>query len=188
MQVPKWLLQFLGDSYICIKPFFYMFKPEFHKVKGFEIRQILNNIKPGDILFRTFDGYLNTILTPGLWSHAAIYIGDNTIIHAVGAGVVKEDILDFCRTDSIALCRVKNSTEGMCKNAINKAEQLCTEHISYDWQFKDNNGKVYCTELINIVYNGMFNSNYSTTFGQNVLTPDNLKNSSSMETIIQFVH
>lgn len=188
MTLPKWFLQFLGDVFIQKFPFFIMYKPALHKIKGYEIRQILDIIQPADILFRTFDGYLNSILTPGTWSHAGLYIGDNKMAHAVSAGVVTEDILDFCRTDNIALCRFKPMTEEFKKYVLDQASELLTEHIQYDYDFKDKNGKLYCTEFVNTVFNGVFYNCFTNVLGNSVLTPDDLKNASTIETLVEFKH
>ena len=65
MKIPKFLVKFTGDCYLHPKPLFITYKPHHHKVSGTEVREILNTMKPGDILLRRYDGYLNTILTPG---------------------------------------------------------------------------------------------------------------------------
>lgn len=52
LQLPEFLLQFVGDTYLHKYPLFTVYKPSHHRVKGYEIRQIINTIKPGDILLR----------------------------------------------------------------------------------------------------------------------------------------
>lgn len=47
----------------------------------------------GDILLRRYDGYVNTLFTPGFWGHAALCVSANDVIHAVGVGVVREDLM-----------------------------------------------------------------------------------------------
>ena len=104
--LPSWLLNFVSHIHLSPRPLWISYHPELHKLKGHEIRRILGVLKKGDIMLRRWDGYLNTYLTPGFWGHAGLYVGDEKAIHALGQGVVKEDILDFCRADSLAVVRV----------------------------------------------------------------------------------
>ncbi len=187
LQLPKWMLKLTGDLYFCSRPLFFNYKPKFHKVKGEEIRMILNDIKPGDILFRRYEGYLDTILMPSFWCHAAIYVGDNNVIQAVGTGVNSEDILNFCRCDSLALCR-PNVTYNQVVYAVDKAKELLVNKTQYDWTFSKDNDSVYCTELVDTCYNNIFNENYRNIMGNNIITPDGLYRSSLMSCIHKFVH
>ena len=98
--LPKFIIKSTGSLYLHKWPFWIVFRPSHHKVKGHEVRNIIDNLKKGDVLLRRYDGYLNTMFTPGFWGHAGLYIGDDRVIHAVGEGVIEEDILDFCRTGS----------------------------------------------------------------------------------------
>jgi cell wall-associated NlpC family hydrolase len=55
-------------------------------------------IWPGDIVLRGYNHYLDGkfIPDPLKYSHGAIYVGDNTLIHAVAEGVSTVNIVDFC--------------------------------------------------------------------------------------------
>jgi uncharacterized protein YycO len=176
------LIRLTGDLYLYHTPLFLTYKPQHHKVKGSQVREILNVIAPGDILLRRYNGYLNTLLTPGFWGHAALYIGDGFIIHAIGVGVVREDILDFCRCDSI--CVLRPEVDGKSKEAaINKAIALENALTEYDYAFVDDNGKVYCSEMIQECY-GAFNEDYCEKFGQRVLTPQHIFDSKQIKIIL----
>jgi uncharacterized protein YycO len=177
LRVPTFLIKLTGDIYLHKFPFWCLYKPSHHKVKGYEVRKVLKTLKTGDILLRRYNGYLNTLFTPGFWGHAGLYAGKDQVIHAVGKGVITEDILDFCRTDSVAVLRVKNVKSSDINKALVLARKYAKEHIQYDFQFKDENGKVYCTELVNECYNDLFNKDYANQFGNNVLTPDGIFNS-----------
>jgi|APCry1669188910_1035180.scaffolds.fasta_scaffold00028_29 uncharacterized protein YycO len=189
LQLPKWMLKFPGDLYCCWRPLFLSYKPKFHKIKGEEIRMILNDIKPGDILFRRYDGYLDTILMSisSFWCHAAIYVGDNNVIQAVGTGVNSEDILNFCRCDSLALYR-PSVTYNQVVYAIDKAKELVKEKAQYDWKFESENSNFYCSELVDTCYNNIFKDDYDYVLGNNILTPDGLSNSNLVTCIHKFVH
>lgn len=187
LQLPKWMLKFPGDLYCCWRPLYFMYKPKFHKIKGEEIRMILNDIKPGDILFRRYEGYLDTILMPSFWCHAAIYVGDNNVIQAVGTGVNSEDILNFCRCDSLALYR-PSVTYNQIVSALSIAKELVKEKAQYDWKFESENSNFYCSELVDTCYNNIFKNDYNYVLGNNILTPDGLSNSNLVTCIHKFVH
>lgn len=188
MQVPKWLIKLVGNIYLTSKPMWIQYKPHHHKVKGRESRQVLNVIHDGDILLRRYDGYLNTFFTPGFWSHAGLYIGNNDIIHAIGIGVVQEDVLEFCRCDSVVVLRVKDISEDVISNAILTAKELEIARTDYDYKFKEKNGSVYCTELVDICYNNVFDKSYEKIAGNNILTPDGVFDSDKVEKIIEIKH
>ena len=109
MNILSKLINSTADIHISKYPMFVSYKPKFHKLNGTQIRDILNKLQPGDILLRSYDGYLNSILTPGFWSHSAIYMGENLVSHVVKAGLEIEDILNFCKTDHICVLRFKSN-------------------------------------------------------------------------------
>jgi len=185
MKLLNKLVKLTSDIYIAPKPLFILYKPECHKVKGFEIRKIINNLKYGDILLRRFDGYLNTILTPGFWGHSAVYINDNEILHSVAAGTVQEDILDFCRADSVCVLRYKKFNRELFTE---KVIEIKNNHIDYDYEFERYDDQFYCTELINYLYDGLFDDSFEESFGKSVLLPDNIRYHRKLEMILEFIH
>jgi len=186
--LPKFLIKLTGNIYLSSNPFWISYKPTHHKVKGYEIREILKNIEIGDILLRRYDGYLNTYFTPGFWGHAALYVGLDKIIHAIGEGVVQEDILDFCRCDSVCVLRPDVNNE-LKNNAIEKAIIMKTDHIQYDYKFKsDDDTQVYCTELVDSCYKRLFKNDYTIIAGNSVLIPDSIYKSKECNLIIEFKH
>jgi uncharacterized protein YycO len=174
IKIPKKLIKLTGDIYLHKYPMFIVYKPDQHRLKGDKIREILNTIQPGDILLRRFDSYLNTILTPGFWGHAGLYIGNNSIIHSIGKGVIEEDILNFCRTDSLAVLNA-NVIFKVKNNAIKNIKKL--KGSKYDFKFNSNDDKYYCTELIDVVYNGIFYKDYKKIMSNYILTPDGIYDS-----------
>ena len=100
MRIPKFLIEFTGHTMLHNRPPWFVYRPDIHKVRGPDVRRILDIVEPGDILLRRFDGYLNTLFTPGYFSHAGIFVGSNQIVHAVSQGTIQEDILNFCRADA----------------------------------------------------------------------------------------
>lgn len=186
--MPKFAINFLGKFYVTKQFPFFMYHPQFHKLKGFEQREVLDNIKPGDYLIRRNRGWVTAKAIPGYWMHAGLYIGNNKIIHALCSGVTEEDILDFFRTDGIALLRPKIKTEQI-KKGIEIAKKLVENNTPYDYSFKDDNGKVYCTELLNICYEGLFNDDYAKDIGGgNSLLPDGAYKSKKSDKLVEFRH
>jgi len=183
LSMPKFIVKLTGDIYLFKFPMWFSYKPSHHKVKGFQVRRILDLVHPGDILLRRYNGYLNTFFTPGFWGHAALYVGDNNIIHAVGEGVIEEDILDFSRCDSVCLLRPR--VEFNEKNdAITKAINLKNNHTQYDYKFQANNGTVYCTELVDTCYNNIFCFDYNEIAGNKILLPDGIYKSKKVDIIL----
>lgn len=185
-KIKKWLVKFIGHIYIHKYPPFVIYKPMLHKVKGYQVRNILRNIKAGDLVFRRYDGYLSSKFIPGTWTHVGLCIDNERVIHSVGnGGVIKEDILTFCRTDSIAITRPMLSS-----NSIREARQLALKYnksnIGYDYEFRANNGAFYCTELVNECYRGLFNNSFTEEYGNTVLTPDNLYKSDFCKKILEY--
>lgn len=183
-KAPKFLLKMTGDIFLYRYPLFLTYKPHHHKVKGHEVRQILDVTQAGDILLRRYDGYLNTIFTPGFYGHSGLAVAKKLVIHAIGKGVVCEDILDFCRADSVVVLR----QSGLTAPAIAKARQLEKERTAYDYEFMSNNRTVYCTEFVDVCYGGLFQDDYEIMAGNRILLPDGIRHSDKVDMIIEFKH
>lgn len=70
-----------------------------------KIRRVLSLVKPGDVLLRRYDGYVDNAFIDGKYSHAGIYVGNDMIIHAINPIVSEIDVIDFCRCDNICILR-----------------------------------------------------------------------------------
>ncbi len=188
----KCFTDFTTNIYFHKYPFFILYKPNFHLVNRSNFKEVLNDIKPGDIIIRRAKGYLSTILIPGYWSHMGIYVGGNLIINAIAKrGIVKDYLFDYLKTDSVGILRVKNKK--LIPEAIEHALSLYnlakTNNIKYDYIFETNNTNLYCSELIDICYRGLFESDYSKInkfFSKKVITPDDIYKSKNVEKIIEF--
>jgi len=192
LTAPKWLVRFTGKIHVSTSPPFVCYNPKFHQLKGYEMRQILNVLQTGDIFLRRHNGYISGLAIPGYWTHAALYVGDNTIQHATTHGVVEEDILDFFRCDCICLLRPKKEFRDEIKieDVLKRAEHMVKINTPYDYAFQDDTGKVYCTEFIDICYDyQLFPSDYTPLVGSGLsLLPDGVYYSKSVERIIEFRH
>ena len=123
-------LKIIGDIKYHPWPLFFIYDPKGFQVKGYEVREVINTVRPGDILLRGYDKYLSDLFIPGYFSHAALYLGevrDNAldhidqvftedqlqhfgtgeqmVVHAMAQGVFMEDIIDFCRCDRLIILR-----------------------------------------------------------------------------------
>ncbi len=149
-----------------------------YKIKGPEQRIILETLHPGDILLRRYDHYLGSVAIPGYWSHAALYSGLDKVIHMLGNGITKEDILTFMRCDDIAILRCKDKDRIL--KAIESAKILLAKKVQYDYDFdSDCPDTLYCSELVNNIYG---NFNYSQRMSKWIL-PDDLVNAKELTVI-----
>ncbi len=169
------LLSFFSD--IRIYPGgFILFGKSSYKINGTDMRSILNVLQPGDVLLRRYSHYLGSILIKGYFSHAAIYVGDNIVVHMLGEGITREDILTFLRCDDITILRADQVAAVYAKV---KAEELSTQGIPYDYDFVSDDKKLYCTELIDDVFNHPVGRE---KYGK-VILPDDFLNSSFFKVV-----
>jgi len=122
----------LGDIKIFRWPLWVVYDPSSYRVRGPECRKILDLLQPGDILLRHYDGYLDNLFIPGVFSHAAMYLGEVTesdkaaiptsgsatrsfetgpamVAHSTAEGVHLEDVLTFLRCDDVAVVRIPDT-------------------------------------------------------------------------------
>lgn len=120
-------LKVFGDLKIFPWPFFLIYDPGSYKVKGEDVRDVIQTARPGDILLRGYRNYLDGYFIPGYFSHAGMYLGEVTeadkkylqhpvgeklfktgeqiVAHAMAEGVFMEDLINFCRCDVMAILR-----------------------------------------------------------------------------------
>jgi len=128
---------------------FVLFGASSYQIEGKHMRSILNVIRPGDVLLRKYKYYIGSMMIPGYFSHAAIYVGDDSVIHMLGTGIVREDILTFMRCDDITILRADQVAAVYAKI---KAVEFLDKGIPYDYDFVSDDSKFYCTELIDDIY------------------------------------
>ncbi len=122
----KWL-GVLSDIKVFKWPLFIVYRPRSFAIKGCDTREILKLVKPGDILVRSFNNYLNNYFMPGTFKHLGFYLSEVTeqhlkqfahitpptdfktgkqmVIYAIGDKIFLEDLIDFCRCDGLAVMR-----------------------------------------------------------------------------------
>jgi hypothetical protein len=148
-----------------------LFGDSHYDIKGKHTREVIDAVKAGDILVRRYDHYLGSILIPGYWSHGAIYTGDNNVIHMLGDGITKEDILTFLRCDDVALLRHKDDSVAIKASEIAKKSFIDGYSYDYDFDIKDNKA-FYCTEFVDYCYEYIFRDSLSSA--SDILMPDDL--------------
>ncbi len=145
------VIGWFGDIQIFKYPFFILFGHTAYKIKGHHQRQIINTLRPGDVLLRRYNNYLSGLMIPGYFTHAALYVGDNQVIHLLGDGICKEDILIFMRCDNMVVLRVKD--QSIVDEAIKKAYEQLEKGTEYDYDFNTNSpDRLYCTEFVDFCF------------------------------------
>ena len=145
----------IGDIKVYKFPFFMVYDPSEYHVTGEDMHNVLDLVKPGDVLLRGFTYYLDGKFIPGAFSHAAFYAGENQVIHATAEGVHEENLLSFLRCDVIAVLRITDLTPADRLAAVMKAYSLLGR--PYDFRFVAGNDAYYCSELVSVIYGHMPN-------------------------------
>lgn len=136
-------MTWFGNIKIYKWPLFIIYDPTMFEIDGQRIQEVLGVLEPGDVLLRGYKMYADGKFIPGDYSHGAVYIGDNTVIHAVAKGVSKINIISFCMCDRICILRPRAGV----RNAIAKAKKFAKDNVPYDFAFKRNASALYCFEL-----------------------------------------
>jgi uncharacterized protein YycO len=114
-------------------------------IRAKDIRECLWMIQAGDLVFRRYVWYLDGYLIPGEWTHSGLYTGNQRIVHAIAAGVLSDDIIDFIKDADGFLILRPSYPEG-----ADRAIMLAEVNIGmpYDFLFdKTTKDALYCHEL-----------------------------------------
>ena len=114
-------------------------------VRASHCRRAMAEAKPGMAICRKYNGHLATMLIPGEFSHSGIIESNGMVIHAVGTGVGREDILDFVKdTDGFIILSAEPPYDA--EAAILYARAQLTK--DYDFKFDGTNEQtLFCHEL-----------------------------------------
>ena len=131
-------------------PLFVVYDPSTYAMDGYHVCKALQMMQPGDIVLRGYDNYLDGyfIDDPHGYSHGAIYVGENKIIHAVAQGVSEIHAVDFMKCDRICIIRPAAGQN----EAIAQAKKFLEDNIPYDFYFKSGASALYCFELCALCY------------------------------------
>ena len=149
----KWwskFLTFFGDIKIFKHCFWLVYDPDDFQVGGKKVLDIIKTLKPGDIILRGYNKYLDGKFIPSKtkFSHGAVYIGEGKIVHAVAEGVSLTNVIDFTRCDRIAIFRPTNGQD----EAIKRAKEFLGAKVPYDFGFERGVSALYCFELCGECY------------------------------------
>jgi len=184
------LLTAFGDVKVFRFPMFFVFDPDDFQITGEKTLEIMETLEPGDIILRGYNRYLDGkfIPDPLKFSHGAIYIGGDKIIHAVAEGVSEMNVVEFTRCDRIAIFRPNKGQ----RKAISKAKKFLKESIPYDFGFNNGVSALYCFELCGECYCRLNipRKTVSKLFGllkrENVYLAESFCESPDMECVFQF--
>lgn len=117
-------------------------------INGNDILQIMEIVKPGDVLIRGFNEYLDGRFIPDEhgYSHAGLYIGECQMIHAASPEVQWVNIIDFCQCDRVMVLRPSSGSD----DAVQTAKSLLG--TPYDFDYTSDEDRLYCFELVNQCY------------------------------------
>lgn len=179
-KIKKSILSWFGDIQVHKYPMFVIFGDAHYKIKGKQSRNILDCLKPGDVLLRHYDKYISSLFIPGYYDHAAIYVGDGMVSHAIAEGVILEDILSFIRCDDVMVLRAPDDIhEEASTYAAGRAVRFVEDKAEYDFDFDENTlNKIYCSELVYQCYKN-FNEDIGmfireSGFGKGTYVPEDL--------------
>jgi len=173
-------LTFFGDIQIFPFPLWLNFGSVSYKVNGEDFRSITNVVQEGDILLRAYIHYVDGMVIPGFYSHAAYFSGKTdkspqTIIHSMAEGVFEEDLFTFLRCDYVIILRPNLEKEEIPIVTDKIRSQLGTP---YDFNFNFSDIKSFsCTELIYYgfeSYRNKLNLNLVKRLGKDTLAPDDI--------------
>lgn len=148
----RFLIKF-GNIKIYKFPMFIIYDPYEYAMDGEHMQKALDILKPGDVILRGYDHYMDGyfINDPLKYSHGAIYVGDNKIIHASATGVGYIHAIDFMKCDRVCIFRPAKHQQ----SAVNLAKKLAKDHIQYDFLYESGNNALYCYELVALCYKKM---------------------------------
>ncbi len=152
-------------------------------------RELDLSLEPGDILFERGSGGCIpfNLLVPGEWTHSAMYIGNNKIVHSTNPVKISQiSEWAYPHLSYVQVVRVRTTPE-IKQKAIEFALQQADKKAGFDWKWltKDENGDTwYCSELIWAAYKKASNGeidfdNSKKNF--NGIAPDEIANSPLVE-------
>lgn len=181
MPVIIWFSKIAAPLYLHNRFPFVIYKPPHFKLSGYSISELMESLQPGDIIFTRTDGFFSNFVINGFWTHAVYYIGNNEVVHATTKGVIRAHVLSVLTNDNVAVCRMNGITQLQNAEAICNAVNLATLGIKYDWNFGKDNGMIYCSELIQVLFQSIVKGIFK---DDDIFTPQELYNHKRVSTII----
>lgn len=137
-------LDIIGDIKVFKWPMFIVYDPSYFQMTGPMIQEAMKILRPGDIVLRGYDHYLDGHFINGDYSHGSVCTGPEEITHAVSPKVCTVHPIDFMECDRICILRPKDQT--LVGPAVEKAKSLVGTPYDFGFNTGDPN-EVYCFEL-----------------------------------------
>ncbi len=126
--------------------------PRKNKLSNKDIRIARKILKKGDVILGGDSRTLFSKLVMNPITHSMLYLGNNKIIHSIGASGVIYSSLTFVFTkyDTLAILRVPENYKNR-KTIINETIKYAKLQFKkpYDFELKPENEAFFCVELIN---------------------------------------
>ena len=183
-KLKKWIFRFIGDVKWAgvLHPFWFVINATTFRLKGKHYRDLNEIIRPGDIIIRRFEGYVDKFLIPGWWNHAGMYVGEvdgknHKVVHAISDGVVVDDLIDFMRTDHMIVLRAEDWRR---EDAIKRAKDAVGS--DYDFAFNFNETlRFSCTELVSHCFPEVIKG--KKRFGRYTVVADDIVNTKALTVV-----
>lgn len=154
-KIKKFIFKQIGDLrwHGWTRPFFLTFNAKTYNLNGKHYREVSSVIRPGDIILTRDEGWIDTYLIPGFWTHAGVYVGNHggnkkQVIHAISEGVIAEDLIDVLRTDACIILRPNPYYASRC---LDKIVGLVGKEYDFNFDFLGSM-RFSCTELVAFCY------------------------------------
>lgn len=119
-------------------------------MSGQDYYTVRDIVRPGDILLSHTEGSLSNPLIPGYWKHVAFVKDSDTVIEAVGKGVVLSTMVDFVlKKDAVMVLSPLFADQQIMERAVEVALTLIG--LPYDYLLEydlGNNRAFYCAEVV----------------------------------------
>lgn len=138
-KILRGLFSFLGNIKICKYPLWFVYAPGIPKINGLQFEKISKIIRDFDIVLRSYEGYLDSCINLGEWTHVGLFY-KGLVVHSVLGEIQQEMLFDFCKTDAICVLR-----PDFYYSPYEVQKKLNFEHIPEFWS---------CANLIPYLFHG----------------------------------
>jgi uncharacterized protein YycO len=115
------------------------------KVRACHCRRMMKEVQAGDIMCRKYSGHLTSAFIPGEFSHSGFVESHNYVLHSIGEGVGREDVLDFVKDcDGFIILRPEQPY------SVDAALLFARDQVTkpYDFKFDGSDDKaLFCHEF-----------------------------------------
>ncbi|MGB7329382.1 MAG: YiiX/YebB-like N1pC/P60 family cysteine hydrolase [Rubripirellula sp.] len=110
-------------------------------------------LKPGDVFVTRKDAAVTNYFLPGFWPHAAMYVGNDSVVESLKDGVRVRTMESPLGNDAVALIRPSLET-GLIDQAIVRAHSHVGKPYDFDFDFTRAD-RMVCTEVVYRSYEGL---------------------------------